>query len=308
MTAAGAARGAAWTDSYWHTRDGLRMHYRDYPGPADRPAILCLAGLSRNCRDFDRLAARFRGDWRIIAPSLRGRGKSDCASDPSTYVPDVYVDDLFGLLDALALAPVVIVGTSLGARLAVLMAGRDPSPIVGAVLNDLGPVVPPLATASVGHALGTRTTHWPDRAAAAAGLRDIHAATYPRFGDADWEVLVLRLCREDADGGISLDYDPAIGKAYRSAAPIAPEAMWAGFEALAKRPVLSVRGALSTMLTEEVVAQMGARARYPLASVTIADVGHAPTLDEPEAVAAIDALLGRVLASDRGPRPQGDFA
>jgi pimeloyl-ACP methyl ester carboxylesterase len=73
---------AAYADGYWWSKDGLRLHYRDYPGPADRPAILCLPGLTRNARDFAAVADRLAGQWRLICVDLRGRGESAFAKDP----------------------------------------------------------------------------------------------------------------------------------------------------------------------------------------------------------------------------------
>ena len=43
----------SWTDRYWYSAEGLRLHYRDYEGPRDKPPILCIPGLTRNARDFE---------------------------------------------------------------------------------------------------------------------------------------------------------------------------------------------------------------------------------------------------------------
>ena len=83
---------------YWWSRDGVRLHYRDYPGPAGRPPILCLPGLTRNARDYADLAERLSPAWRVIAIDLRGRGDSGYAKDPMSYVPLSYVQDIEGLL------------------------------------------------------------------------------------------------------------------------------------------------------------------------------------------------------------------
>ena len=74
-----SARG--FTDQFWTSQDGLRLHYRDYAGRDDRPAILCLPGLTRNARDFHDVAQRLGGQWRVICPDLRGRGDSAYAKD-----------------------------------------------------------------------------------------------------------------------------------------------------------------------------------------------------------------------------------
>ncbi|HNN55575.1 MAG TPA: alpha/beta hydrolase, partial [Novosphingobium sp.] len=48
-------------DRTWTSRDGLKLHYRDYPGRDDRPPVLCLPGLTRNARDFSHVAERLAG-------------------------------------------------------------------------------------------------------------------------------------------------------------------------------------------------------------------------------------------------------
>ena len=68
---------ATYTDRSWNSPDGLRLHYRDYDGPHERPPILCIPGLTRNARDFEPVAERFAGEWRVIVVDLRGRGSSE---------------------------------------------------------------------------------------------------------------------------------------------------------------------------------------------------------------------------------------
>ena len=59
-----APSSAPYTDRFWTSQDGLKLHFRDYPGPSDRPPILCLPGLTRNARDFSHVAERLAGEWR----------------------------------------------------------------------------------------------------------------------------------------------------------------------------------------------------------------------------------------------------
>ena len=63
-------------DGYWWSNDGLRLHYRDYPGDADAVPLLCVPGLTRNARDYGGLAERCSGKRRVIVVDLRGRGES----------------------------------------------------------------------------------------------------------------------------------------------------------------------------------------------------------------------------------------
>ena len=105
--------------------------------------------------------------------------------------------------------------------------------------------------------------------------------------------MAKRLYRLNSAGRIVLDYDMKIAEPFRvidSAEP-APD-MWPLFHALDDVPLLVVRGANSDVLPADAAARMADRAGAEL--VTVPGVGHAPALDEPEAVAAIERLLARV--------------
>ena len=128
-------------DRSWTSSDGLQLHFRDYAGDAARPPVLCLPGLTRNARDFEDLAARLAGKWRVLCPEMRGRGDSDYAKDPMTYQPLQYLQDLELLLEQEGIARFVSIGTSLGGLLTMLLAASNPQRIAAAVLNDVGPEV-----------------------------------------------------------------------------------------------------------------------------------------------------------------------
>ena len=132
---------------WWHSADGLRLHYRDYPGDGDspasgdgRPAVLCLHGLTRNARDFAGLAAhlssRQGGGWRVICAEMRGRGLSAYAPDAMSYTPAQYVGDVLALLDQAGIQRVVVVGTSMGGIMAMVLGLLAPARLAGAVLNE----------------------------------------------------------------------------------------------------------------------------------------------------------------------------
>jgi pimeloyl-ACP methyl ester carboxylesterase len=283
----------AWRDGYWWSNDGLRLHYRDYDGASDRPVVLCLPGLTRNARDFEGLAARIAGDWRIIAPDFRGRGESAYAKDPMTYVPLTYVQDIEALLTDLKIDRLVIVGTSLGGLVTMLIAATRPERIAAIVLNDVGPVLEAKGLdrirATVGKAGG-----WPTWVHAARALADVHGAVYPGYGLPDWIAMAKRLCRLTSAGRIVADYDSNIAAPLRLPGGEGGIDMRAAFDALVAVPMLILRGAHSDVLGESSAADMAARGRSA-ALVTVPDVGHAPTLDEPEAAAAIKTLLAQVV-------------
>lgn len=282
----------SFTDGYWWSNDGLRLHYRDYAGGGERPAILCLPGLTRNARDFEGLAARLAGNWRLIAVDFRGRGESAFAKDAMTYVPLTYVQDVEKLLQQLGIERVAAIGTSLGGIVAMLLAATGHERMVGAVLNDIGPAVDPVGLARIRGAVG-RAGSWPTWVHAARALGEANAAIYPRYALADWIAMAKRLYRLTAAGRIVPDYDKAIAEPFRLPGGEAGIDMWPALDALAEVPTLVLRGERSDVLTPATLDAMAARLRQCRA-VTVPDVGHAPTLDEPEAVAAIDALLARI--------------
>jgi pimeloyl-ACP methyl ester carboxylesterase len=284
--------GAAFTDGYYWSRDGLRLHYRDYAGSSDRAAVLCLPGLTRNVRDFDGLASRLAGDWRVICVSLRGRGDSAYAKDPLTYVPLTYLQDLEALIRELDLKRVVAVGTSLGGILTLMLAATHPGLLAGAVLNDVGPTIEPAGLARIKTYVG-KGGNWPTWVHAARDIAATNADVYPDYAMADWLRMAKQLCRLTPKGRIVWDYDARIAEPFRLPNDGAGIDLWPALDALAGVPVLSLRGELSDILSRET--QQAMAKRLPnLRTTEVPRVGHAPTLDEPAAVAAIDSLLAEV--------------
>lgn len=284
---------AAWTDGYWWSKDGIRLHYRDYPGDAAKPPILCIPGLTRNPRDFEDLAMALSGEWRVICVSLRGRGESGYAKDPMSYVPLVYLQDLEALFETLEIGRFVAVGTSLGGILTMLLAATGSDRIAGAVLNDIGPVLEGGGLARIKGYVG-KNSSFPTWLHAARAIAETNGAAFPGYEIGDWLAMAKRLCRLTPGGRIVFDYDMNIAEPMRVPTEGAMD-MWPAFAALRDRPLLLVRGGVSDLLSEATAAEM--LARHPDAElVTVDGVGHAPMLDEVEVRAAIGRLLERVSA------------
>jgi len=283
---------ASWSDGYWQSSDGLRLHYRDYQGSATRPPILCIPGLTRNARDFDGVAERLAGDWRVICVELRGRGDSAHAKDPMTYMPLTYMADMEALIAALGLTRFVLFGTSLGGLIAMLLATSGGGRIAGALLNDIGPAIDARGLERIRSYVG-RSHSWPTWLHAARFFADAQRDLYPDWKLDQWLIFAKRLCKLTPSGRIVFDYDMRIAEPFKQPGGDTGFDLWPAFRALAGVPSLVVRGGLSDLLSDETVAAM--KAENPLLeSVTIPGVGHAPTLDEPEAVEAIEQLLARV--------------
>lgn len=280
-------------EHYWQSHDGLRLYSRIYNGSSGgAPAVLCLHGLTRNSRDFEDLAPHLALRYRVIAPDLRGRGFSARDPDFKNYQPAIYASDILGLLDALAVPRVAVIGTSLGGMLAMMLGYGQPARIAGMVLNDVGPEIDPKGI--------ERIKQYAGRLPPARTWRTAVAQTVAVYGDAwpglppqRWEALARRGYREDAAGVVELDADPNIGAALRAAPAAAPD-LWPLWKALRSIPTLAIRGARSDILSAATFARMQ-QENPELQQLEVADRGHVPLLDEPECLAAVDALLSRVL-------------
>lgn len=281
-----------YTDGYWWSNDGLRLHYRDYAGDKSRPPILCIPGLTRNVRDFEHVAQRLAGDWRVICVDLRGRGESAYAKDPMTYVPLTYVQDIEALLAELKIKRFVAIGTSLGGIITMMMAGLKPGRIVGALLNDIGPVLDERGLERIRTSVG-RSHSWPTWVHAARDLGTMQAVVYPSYKLEDWIAYAKRVCRLTQQGRIILDYDLQIAEPM--ARPTEAFDLWPAYEALGTAPVAIVRGALSDLLSEHTAKDMVRRLPHARLT-TVSGVGHAPALNEPAATRALGALLKAVMA------------
>jgi pimeloyl-ACP methyl ester carboxylesterase len=285
----------AYEDRYYNSADGLRLHYRDYAGgsPED-PPILCLPGLTRNARDFEPVAERFAGRHRLLALDFRGRGLSAFDPDPMRYMPPTYARDVLKLLDQLGIADAVFVGTSLGGLVTMLIAAMEEERIAGALLNDIGPEVAPEGIARIRTYVG-KPAEFADFAEAAGAMMARGGDVYPDWGLGEWERFARRCCREE-EGRIRFDYDMAIARPFAEANEATQPNLWPLLVHLRDKPVTVLRGALSDLFPEEVAERMMRELGPSAELVTVDNVGHAPSFDEPESLEAVERLLERVRA------------
>ena len=269
----------------------LLLYARLYPG--NGPAILMMHGLTRNSADYEALANHLAGRFTLVVPDQRGRGLSEHDPDPTNYLPAIYSADMLGLIDQLGLERPILIGTSMGGLMAMMMAAMRAGGFRGLVLNDVGPVVQKAGLDRIASYVGAVQCigNWED---AAEYCRRTNRHAFPGYGDAQWLAVARRLFRSNSDGVPELAYDPAIaaGLASSNSSADSPD-LWPLWQGLANVPVLALRGALSDILSEDTLSRM-ARHHPGMRSVTVAGVGHAPMLDEPEALLAIDRFLDQL--------------
>jgi pimeloyl-ACP methyl ester carboxylesterase len=275
-------------DYFYSSADGLKLYCRIYP--AQQPGgttILCLPGLTRNSRDFAALARRLQPRHEVLTADLRGRGLSDRDSDPSRYQLPIYVQDIWSLLDSRGLRRVMVIGTSLGGLIGMVMAAKRPANIAGLVLNDIGPEIDPAGVRRIAGYAGKLppVSSWVE---AVAQAKSVYGVALPGLTNAEWLDYARCGYRENANGAPVPDMDPKISEAFKNAST-APD-MWPLYALLKGVPMLVIRGSQSDLLSAATVARM-AREKPDLVHIEVADRGHTPLLNEPQCVAAIDAFL-----------------
>jgi pimeloyl-ACP methyl ester carboxylesterase len=271
----------------------LRLH-ADILGSEDAPlTLLCLHGLTRNGADFGALAERLSARHRVITADQRGRGLSQWDSNPANYQPATYVNDMFRLLDQLGIPRVVLIGTSMGGIMSMIMAATQPARVQAMILNDIGPEVPNRGLRRLRDSLGTpaRIDTWSD---AAAQAQRVNGLAFPDYDAGDWLAFARRTYAENASGQPVAAYDPKILNGLNEADLTAvPPNLWSLWDTLGSIPTLAIRGELSDILSADIFAQMAAR--HPnLTTVNIPNRGHAPMLDEPPVISAMDTFLDRL--------------
>jgi len=279
---------AAYRERRFTARDGLGLHFCDYGDPAAAALpLLCLAGLTRNASDFHPLASRLAGDRRVLCLDLRGRGRSDRDPQWRNYEPRAYLDDIAQMLALANAHRFIAVGTSFGGVLAMALGALMPSALAGAVLNDVGPEI---GQGFVDDLLAYIRTDrpQPDWASAAEAIRT-HMPSAVFQTEAMFQAMVRNTYREGEDGLLHFDWDVNIVRPLLEDRRPPPD-LWPFFRGLRAIPMLAFRGETSDVLSPDCFARMG-REHPDIRRVTVPGTGHAPTLTEPECIAALDEFL-----------------
>jgi pimeloyl-ACP methyl ester carboxylesterase len=268
------------------------LHVRAYGARTNRALpVVCLPGLARTTADFDTLAVALSNDRErprpVLALDYRGRGKSDYDRNPANYNLQVELADVLAVLTALGIGRAAFVGTSRGGILTMLLAVARPTAIAGCVLNDIGPVIELDGLMRIKGYVG-KLPQLASFPAAADALRRRFANQFPKWNDDDW-LAFARATFKEAGGRLVPDYDPRLATILEAIGPQQPlPPLWKEFDALARVPVMVLRGTNSDILSAATVEAMRKR-RRALEVLEVPDEGHAPRL-------AGSLTLGRIAA------------
>jgi pimeloyl-ACP methyl ester carboxylesterase len=282
-----------WNDLHFTSRDGMRLYARHYsvPGSHRRP-VVCLAGLTRNSRDFHDLAGALATQddhgRDVYAIDYRGRGRSQHDPDWKNYSILVELNDVLDFMTMRGLNRAGIIGTSRGGLITMLMAVLRPGAMGAAVLNDIGPVIERDGLARIVAYVGRvpLPANWKE---ATELVHEMNRRQFSAVPAAQWEEVARQVFNDD-NGLPAPSYDSKLSNAL-SLDGAAPE-LWPQFAALAHVPVLAIRGENSDILSASTLNEM--HSRHPrLETLTVRGQGHAPLLKDATSINAIAAFLAR---------------
>ena len=268
------------------TVNGLRVHYLDW-GPPSAPPVVCVHGYTSSAQAFNAPARHLLDRFHIMALDVRGHGES-AWSPTEAYQYDDQVSDLVEFVDQLGLEQFTLIGTSMGGIIGMAYAGAHPERLARLVINDIGPDAE-VGGQRITQMVGERPEEFASMEDAMAYRRLVSPTTAGRSAE-DQRELALGVLRQRPDGRWVWKMDPAYVRQRMQQGPPPRPALWPALPRI-PCPTLVVWGRESDVLSEAQARRMvEALPRGELAAVP--DVGHAPTLMEPLALAALERFLG----------------
>src|SRR5262245_21471607 len=275
---------------------GLSLHLLEWS--SEGVPLLLLHGFGNEAHIWDDFAPEIAPHYRTLALDHRGHGDSAWDAE-ARYELDTLVDDLECVTGTLGIERVVLVGHSLGGRVATLVGGRHPERLAGLVLVDIGPE---LDARGVLRIREDALAHAAPRFASVEEYARVLSLAYP----AARPDTLLRMARhglvQGADGGYRLKMDPALRASARDPGETSEqaadrerrvgEAMWAALGRIAC-PALVVRGAASDVLAQDVAERMVDEVLPDARLAVVPQAGHSVMTDNPDGFR--DAVTGFVL-------------
>jgi pimeloyl-ACP methyl ester carboxylesterase len=301
--------GNGFSDFFYPSRDGLRLHARIYgEAVAGRWPVICLAGLTRNAQDFHELALflsqRTATPRQVICFDYRGRGGSQHDDDVANYTVAVEAEDVLEGLAGLSISEGCFIGTSRGGLIVHLIGAMRPALLKAIVLNDIGPAIEPAGMEHIRAYLDPAPVPKPFKAIVES-LRAVHGADFPALDAGDWDAMALALYRDDGTGRFIPDFDAKLTQTLAGLDLTKPlPTLWPQFDALARVPMMVVRGENSRLLSAATVDEM-ARRHAGLRVITVQGQGHAPFLETGALPQTIAAFFDE---AESGDEAEGDTA
>ncbi len=243
------------------------------------PRVLLIHGLGEGGFAWDAFVSHACEGLAGISLDLRGHG--DSPWDPlQRYGTCALAADVLRLIDSLDLRAIVLVGHSLGAEVATRVAAACPDRARGLALVDGGPDLDQRAARRMVQEMRAA----PRKYDAATAYEAVLAARYPLAEATTLRLYAMRALRPSQDGRMEPKADPAFLLGMHT---LDSASYWAELSAI-PRPILLVRGQLSSVLTHRKASQLPRRLR-DCRYAEVAEAGHAVPLENPRGL--YDALI-----------------
>jgi pimeloyl-ACP methyl ester carboxylesterase len=217
--------------SIWLERDGVRLHALDYGGSG--PPALLLHGLAGHAGEWADTAAWMTRQCRVVALDARGHGESE--RTPADVSRAAHVADAAHVIEHAGGAPAIVVGQSLGAHAALLVAARRPDLVRALVVAEASPEAAPEERVDELHAalaeLPPRARRFEDEVM----VRTLREAVIGRSYWDDWDAIECPTLIVRAERGL---IPPAETRAMLARQPLArlAEVAGAGHDLHLERP------------------------------------------------------------------------
>ena len=248
-------------------------------------ALVFLHGFSNDAHVWDECAPLVAPHYRTLALDLRGHGDSD--RDPERRYDHVSMaEDVEAALASLGIERVVLVGHSMGGRVAMHFAGRNPEKMAGLVIIDSGPELDTRGTTRIRMEAESSEPVFKSR----GEYERLMIELYPAAPPATMTRLARHWSRERPDGTVEPKLDPAFGRwrdpklsreELEALSRAESEALWKALEAV-PCPTLVVRGAASDVLSPEVADRMVDDVLQNGQLAVVAAASHSVMLDNAE--------------------------
>lgn len=263
----------------------VRVSYMAWGAP-QQPLLICMGGIANVARRFDYLASGLSKDYFVVCPDWLGRGFSGWLQDHGDYRLETYVEQLRQLVRHLGDRPVLLLGSSLGATVAMEFSAMQPGRVARLVLNDTGPYISSATRSSRAQVLARhyvfRTPSEMFRRLGASQKNDGPISDEVRLHNSHAQT---RWSQEEQ--GRVYRHDLRAMLSYQANAENSIS-QWAAWESIAC-PVLVTRGMQTTALSMSTLARMQLKTQVTV--MHIPATGHTPALAEEGHIACIGDWL-----------------
>lgn len=254
--------------------NGLRLHYLDW-GNDTAPPMLLLHGFTGHAHTWDTFARAMGAHFHVLALDQRGHGDSDWAKDGAYTVHD-HAEDIKAVHEQLGLAPVTLIGLSMGGRNAMTFTAAYPDRVERLVIVDIGPDIAPSGAERVARMAGGAPEEFASPDEAIAYLEQF----LPSPASEALRQRVQHGTKRLANGRYTWKYDPFL-RQQRRQGTVPQVDLWPVVTRITV-PTLIVRGGKSDVFAPQTAERM----RDSIATCELVEIpaaGHSVPAEAPEA-------------------------